>query len=121
MERDDARVRVVVRVHEVGAVAAVHMHVDEAGHEDAVDAFGIRGHVRGLCHVRDHLFVDRHEHSVANRAVDERAAVQMSHSEIFPSTVGMPPVAPATLVIRPTTASFAIMAMAMASFASLAL
>ena len=41
--------------------------------------------------------------------------------QIFPSTVGRPPVAPATFVTNPTTESFAIMAMAIASFASLAL
>ena len=32
---EDALRGFVVRVHEVGAVAAVHVHVDEPGHEDA--------------------------------------------------------------------------------------
>ena len=47
--RDD---RVLGRVHEVGAVAAVNVHVDESRHDDAVERIAAGGRMHGVAQHR---------------------------------------------------------------------
>src|SRR5512140_2229470 len=69
--------------------------------------------------VRDRAAFDHDLHVVADRAADPGAPSQPFpvHKLIFPRTVGRAPVAPATFVSSPITASFAMIAIPIASFA----
>lgn len=122
MKAENAAGTIFVGIHEVGAVSTVDVHVDEAGNDETVDTLGAGGRVGDTRDVRDPALVHHDEDVVANRTVDESPAKEaaLGHRQIFPRMAGRPPVAPATFVCSPYTESFAIMAIAIASFASLA-
>ena len=81
--RRDGLVRAV---HEVGAGAAVHVHVDEAGQDHAGDRLGVRRPAHGIAHVDDLPVVDDDERVLAKLAAHERAAPQLRrHTLILPS------------------------------------
>src|SRR5205807_5164748 len=70
-----------------------------------------------LAHGDDLLVVDDDRDPAADLAADEGAAVKRrGHTQIVPSTVGRPPVAPGTFVSSPAIESLAMSAMAIASF-----
>ncbi len=79
VETEDARGGVFVRVHEVGAVTAMDVEIDESGNENPVDVFRARGQLRGLFDVEDDLLFDGDEHVFAQCAIDEGAAVEVFH------------------------------------------
>ncbi len=117
MERRDASRRFLRGIHEIGAVAAVHVHVDEAGDDDTGDARGDDVWLRSFTHGDDLFVVDGDGDRVADLAADERAAEKRQrHAQIVPRMVGRPPVAPGTLVSSPAIESLAMSAMAIASF-----
>src|SRR5438270_879608 len=118
MKAPDARDRVVRRVHEVRAVTAVDVYVDESRHDHAIERVAAGGRIGGVANVSDAAVVDADQRSFAKLAADEGAAENgaVAHKQILPRIVECPPVTEATFVSRPEMESLAISAMAIASF-----
>src|SRR5439155_7682817 len=122
MKGRDSAHRLIAAVHEVGAVAAVDVQIDEAGDNQLVHGDAVGRCLRFGSHVHDLPLFDADERLVANLAANESASPQApSHTLIFPRTVGRPPVAPGMFVFSPAMASLAMMARPMASFALLSM
>src|ERR1051326_1297459 len=79
VEREDACIRALVGVHEVGAVAAVNVDVDEPGNDERRGTLGVARNLARLFDADDRAVVDRDQRIVLNRAANERAAVQTFH------------------------------------------
>jgi hypothetical protein len=76
---EDARRRLVVRVHEIGAVAPVHVDVDEAGRQQTLHALRVGRHACRPLDVDEHTVLEADQDVVANRSVDEGAAMELFH------------------------------------------
>ena len=117
VERRHACRRLVRGVHEIRAVPAVHVHVDESGHDDAAHVDDLAGGRNPLADRSDLFAVHDHAGAGADCAAHEGApAKRDGHAQMVPRMVGRPPVAPGTFVSKPAIESLAISAMAIASF-----
>src|SRR4051812_47886007 len=122
VETENALVRALVGIHEIGAGAAVDVQVDESRCDDPLDALCLGRRTRRPLDL-EHAVADRHQHVRLDRATENPPPVDPheTHRLFFPSPVGRPPVAPGMLVSNPATASLAMIASAIASFASLSM